>query len=75
MTYLTQELRQHLLEAGDVGAVLTTKIQVILNQWLVLEASTAAYHDMFILMATIVLLAAVPVIGLRTRRTPAKVST
>ena len=37
-----------------------------------MEAATIAYHDMFILMSEIVLLADVPVLGLRTRRTPQK---
>ncbi|WP_179137390.1 hypothetical protein [Candidatus Entotheonella palauensis] len=51
MAHLTQELRQHLL-----------------------EAATVAYHDMFVLMAAIVLLAAVPVLGLRTRRSSEKIT-
>ena len=71
VTHLTNELRQRLLAAGEVGATLATKIQAILNRWLAQEAAIIAYHDMFILMAIIVLLTAVPVIWLRHRRASA----
>lgn len=71
VTHLTEDLRQQLLAAGDVGSTLSTKVQVVLNRWLVQEAAIIAYHDMFILMAIIVLLAAAPVLWLRHRRTSA----
>ncbi|MCZ6872417.1 MAG: hypothetical protein O7G88_02635 [bacterium] len=71
VTYLTNELRRQLLAAGEVGMTLHAKIQVVLNRWLAQEASTLAYHDMFILMALIVLLAAIPVVWLRHRRVSA----
>jgi hypothetical protein len=40
----------------------------MLNRWLVQEATTLAYHDMFLLTAVLVLLTAVPVLWLRQRR-------
>ena len=56
---------------SEVGMTLHAKIQVVLNRRLAQEASTLAYHDMFILMALIVLLAAIPVVWLRHRRVSA----
>jgi hypothetical protein len=68
VTHLTNELRQQFIAAGEVGMTLSTKVQAVLSRWLAQEAATIAYHDMFILMAVIVLLAAIPVVWLRHRR-------
>jgi hypothetical protein len=39
-----------------------------LNRWLGQEAATIAYHDMFVMTAVLVVLAAVPVIWLTSCR-------
>jgi hypothetical protein len=39
----------------------------MLNRWLVQEATTIAYHDLFLLTAAMVLLTAIPVLWLRHR--------
>ena len=66
---LLEDIRQLLLRAGDIGAVVPMKIQAVLNQWLVREAATVAYHDMFMFNVVVVLLAVVPVVWLRQHRT------
>jgi hypothetical protein len=44
------------------------QLDATLNRWLVQEATTMAYHDMFLLTAAVVLLTAVPLLWLRHRR-------
>ena len=65
---LMESVRQHLLFAGEAGAGLPVKTQAMLSRWLGQEASTIAYHDMFVITAVLVVLAAVPVIWLKSRR-------
>jgi hypothetical protein len=50
------------------GALLSVKAQAIISRWLGQEAATIAYHDMFVMTAILVVLAAVPVIWLKSRR-------
>jgi hypothetical protein len=63
------DIQQQLLQAGEVAATLSVKTQALLNRWLVQEASIVAYHEMFVLTAMVVVVAAVPVLWLRNRRT------
>jgi hypothetical protein len=63
------DIQQQLLQAGEVAAMLSVKTQALLNRWLVQEASIVAYHELFVYTAIIVVLAAVPVLWLRNRRT------
>lgn len=64
---LVEELQYQFLQAGDISLVVPVKIQATLNRWIVQEASTLAYHEMFITTAIIVLLAIAPVLWLRRR--------
>jgi MFS family permease len=66
---LVDGIQRQLLQAGEVAAMLSVKTQATLNRWLVQEASMVAYHEMFVFTALIVVLAAVPVLWLRDRRT------
>ncbi len=70
LTHVVESMRQQLLQAGEVGVMLPVKIQVVLNRWLVQEAATVAYHDMFVITAMVVLFAVVPVWWLRRRHSP-----
>ena len=65
---LVESVRQHLLFAGETSALLSVKAQAMLSRWLGQEAATIAYHDMFVMTAVLVVLAAVPVIWLKSRR-------
>jgi DHA2 family multidrug resistance protein len=69
-THLIESVRQQLLQAGEVGLLLQVKINAVLNRWLAQEAATIAYHDVFVITATVVLLAALPILWLRSSRTP-----
>ncbi len=64
---LMRSVQQQLLQAGDAVILLPAKTQAVLNRWLVQEAAALAYHDMFVITAVLVLLAAIPVIWLRRR--------
>jgi DHA2 family multidrug resistance protein len=67
-TQLVESLHQRFAEMGEDPALLTVQTEAMLNRWLVQEATTLAYHDMFLLTAVLVLLTAVPVLWLRQRR-------
>jgi DHA2 family multidrug resistance protein len=67
-TQLVESLQQRFAETGEDPALLTVQTEAMLNRWLVQEATTLAYHDMFLLTAVLVLLTAVPVLWLRQRR-------
>jgi MFS family permease len=54
--------------AGEEPTLLPVQLDAMLNRWLVQEATTLAYHDMFLLTAAIVLLTAVPLLWLRHRQ-------
>ena len=66
--HLMEMVRQRLLEAGEDPALLSVQTEATFSRWLVQEATTLAYHDMFLLMAAMVLLTAIPVLWLRQRR-------
>jgi hypothetical protein len=66
--HLVEMVRQRLLEAGEDRALLPVQTEATLSRWLVQEATTLAYHDMFLLTAVLVLLTAIPVLWLRQRR-------
>lgn len=66
--HLVETVQQRLLEAGEDRALLPVQTEATLSRWLVQEATTLAYHDMFLLSAAMVLLTAVPVLWLRQRR-------
>ena len=55
------------LPGGD-GALLPVQTEATLSRWLVQEATTLAYDDMFLRTAAMVLLTAIPVLWLRQRR-------
>ena len=65
---LTELVRQRLLESGEDHAMIPVQTEATLSRWLEQEAALLAYHDLFALMALIVLLTAVPVLWLRQRR-------
>lgn len=60
-------VQQQMLQAGEAAIALPSKTQAVFNRWLVQEAAMLAYHDMFVITATLVLIAAVPVFWLRRR--------
>ncbi len=60
-------VQQQMLQAGEAAILLPSKTQAVFNRWLAQEAATLAYHDMFVITATLVLIAAVPVVWLRQR--------
>lgn len=64
---LVGSVQEQLLQAGDVAFSLPAQTQAVFNRWLVQEAAALAYHDMFVITAVLVLLAAIPVIWLRRR--------
>jgi EmrB/QacA subfamily drug resistance transporter len=70
-THLTDAVEQRLLETGEDHAMIPVQTEATLNRWLTQEASLLAYHDMFAIMAVIVLFTAIPVLWLRQRRTVA----
>jgi phosphoribosyl-ATP pyrophosphohydrolase len=61
-------MHEVLQEAGEEATLLPVQLDATLNRWLVQEATTMAYHDMFLLTAAVVLLTAVPLLWLRHRR-------
>jgi len=69
--HMVEMVRQRLLEAGEERSLLPVQTEATFSRWLVQEATTLAYHDMFLLSAVLVLLTAVPVLWLRQRRTTA----
>lgn len=60
--------RERLLQTGEDLSLVPVQTEAMLNRWLVQEATTLAYYDMFLLISVIVLLTAVPVVWLRQRR-------
>jgi DHA2 family multidrug resistance protein len=67
-TYLSEAVQQRLLETGEDHAGIAVQTEATLSRWLEQEAALLAYHDLFAVMAIIVLLTAVPVLWLRQRR-------
>ena len=65
---LDERVREVLQGAGEEAALLPVQLDATFNRWLVQEATTVAYHDMFLYTAALVLLTAVPVVWLRHRR-------
>jgi hypothetical protein len=65
---VVERMYEVLQGAGEEPALLPVQVDAALNRWLMQEATTMAYHDMFLLMAAIVLLTAVPLLWLRRRR-------
>jgi len=65
---LSERVREVLQHAGEEVALLPVQVDATFNRWLVQEATTLAYHDIFLLTAALVLLTAVPVLWLRQRR-------
>ena len=63
-----ERMHEVLQEAGEEATLLPVQLDATLNRWLVQEATTLAYHDMFLLTAAVVLLTAVPLLWLRHRR-------
>ncbi len=66
--HVIERVHEVLQWAGEESTLLPVQIDATLNRWLVQEATAMAYHDMFLLMAAVVLLTAVPVLRLRHRR-------
>jgi EmrB/QacA subfamily drug resistance transporter len=66
--HLADLVRQRLLEAGEDRAGVAVQTEATLSRWVVQEATTLAYHDIFLLTAAIMLLTAVPALWLRQRR-------
>ena len=66
--HLVEMVRQRLLEAGEDPSLLSVQTEATLSRWVVQEATTLAYHDMFALTAAVMLLTAIPVLWLRQRR-------
>jgi len=69
--YTVEMVRQRLLEAGEDRSLLPVQTEATFSRWVVQEATTLAYHDMFALTAMVMLLTAVPVLWLRQRRATA----
>ncbi len=67
-TQLVESLHQRFAEVGEEPALLAVQTEATLNRWLGQEATTLAYHDMFLLTAAGVLLTAVPALWLRQRK-------
>jgi DHA2 family multidrug resistance protein len=65
---LVESLHQRFAEVGEDRALLAIQTEATLNRWLVQEATTLAYYDMFLFTAALVFLTAVPVLWLRQRR-------
>jgi EmrB/QacA subfamily drug resistance transporter len=66
--HLADLVRQRLLEAGEDSAGVSVQTEATLSRWVVQEATTLAYQDIFLLTAAIMLLTAVPALWLRQRR-------
>ena len=64
---MVDRVRQRLLEAGEEPALLPVQTEATVSRWVVQEATTMAYHDLFYLTAAVVLLTTVPVLWLRQR--------
>ena len=67
--HLTEMVRQRLLETGEDHAGIPVQTEATLSRWLEQEGALLGYHDVFSIMAIIVLFTAVPVLWLRQRRT------
>lgn len=67
-TDLVEALHWRLWQAGENPVLHDMQTQVLLNRWLVQEATITAYHDMFIRTAALVLLTALPILWVRQRR-------
>ena len=65
----TEMVRQRLLEAGEDHAGIPIQTEATVSRWVVQEGTILAYHDVFYIIAIVVLLTAVPVLWLRQRRT------
>jgi EmrB/QacA subfamily drug resistance transporter len=59
---------KRLPEIGAGGTMDPGQTEAMDNRWMMQEATTLAYHDIFLLTAMVVLLTAVPVLWLRQRR-------
>jgi EmrB/QacA subfamily drug resistance transporter len=66
--HLADLVHQRLLEAGEDRAGVAVQTEAMLSRWVVQEATTLAYHDIFLLTSAVVLLTAMPVLWLRQRR-------
>ncbi len=60
--------RERLLQMGEDVSQVPVQTEAMLNRWLVQEATALAYNDIFLLIAAIVLLTALPVVWLRQQR-------
>jgi len=67
-TQLVDLVQQRLLEAGEDHTGVAVQTEAMLSRWAMQEATTLAYHDIFLVTATVVLLTALPVLWLRQRR-------
>ena len=56
------------MASAEAPAQLSGQTDVPFERWLIQEASLLAYHDMFAITAALVLVTAIPVLGLRHRR-------
>jgi DHA2 family multidrug resistance protein len=65
---LMELARAQLLQAGEDLSAVPMQTAALFNRWLVQEATSLAYHDMFLLISAIVLLTAIPVLWLRQQR-------
>lgn len=65
---VVEQVLDQLQQAGEDAALVSTQVDATLNRWLVQEASILAYHDIFIMAAAVVMLSAIPVLWLRSRR-------
>lgn len=68
-TQIAELVRQRFLEAGEDHSLIPMQTEATLSRWLVQEATTLAYHDMFLISAALVLLTAIPALWLRQRHT------
>lgn len=62
-------MHQRFLEVDEDAATIPLQTEATFSRWLVQEATTLAYHDMFLLSAIMVLLTVIPALWLRHRRT------
>jgi predicted MFS family arabinose efflux permease len=69
--HMLDQVKQQLLAAGEDPFMLPLQTQATINRWVTQEATTLAYHDIFLLASLVVLLTAVPVLWLRQRRVSA----
>jgi len=64
--YLGEWVREVLQSAGEAPTLLPVQVDATFYRWLVQEATVVAYHDMFLYIATLVLLTAIPTLWLRS---------